>query len=50
VTSGIRGIKEKVVCKGGGAFCYAKLPELSRKLILKDYFHSASGVIHCWNV
>jgi len=47
VTSGIRGVKEEVERNGGGAFCYAKLPELSRKLILKDYFHSGSGVIHC---
>jgi len=48
VTSGIRGLKEEVVSNGGGgAFCHAKLPELSRKLILKDYFRSGSGAIHC---
>jgi len=47
VTSGIRGVKEVVVRYGDGAFCYPKLPELSKKLILKDYFRSESSVIHC---
>jgi len=46
VTSGIRGVKEKVVSNGSDAFCYAKLPELSKKLILKDYFRSGSGGCH----
>lgn len=42
----MKGVKEEVVtpCKGDSSFCYAKLPELSKKGVLKYYFRSGNLV------